>query len=197
MIQKVMRCLGVLTALTAFTAAPARCDEKVYHIVPAHSRIEFSFRSTLHKVTGEAHRFTGTFSGRTGLLNFIHDGDVIVEAASLDTFHPKRNANMYTMFDSEHFPQIRYHLSDVIGVPAVDGPPGRVTLKGALKICDHEQAIEIPATITETSDGLLLSGSLDVSLKDFDLDPPSVMMVIRVFDAVHIDFTAYLKEMQT
>lgn len=48
--QTFSRCLGAMAALTVLTAGPAWCDEAVYHIDPAQSRIEFSFRSTLHKV---------------------------------------------------------------------------------------------------------------------------------------------------
>ncbi|MCB9720277.1 MAG: YceI family protein [Candidatus Omnitrophica bacterium] len=195
--QTFSRCLGAVAALMVLAAGPAWCGETVYHIDPAQSRIEFSFRSTLHKVTGEVHRFAGTFAGRSGLMNHIREGEVIVDTESLDTFHPKRNENMLTMFDSTEFPRIRYRITEVVGVPAVDGPEGRIKLKGVLTIRDQEQPIEIPAAITQTEDGLRLNGSVDLSLKDFELKPPSVAMVIRVFDAVHIEFTALLKEQQT
>lgn len=186
--------LAVVGALTVFSAAPAWSGQSVYEIDPSRSDISFSFRSTLHKVDGEAQRFRGTFNGRPGLLNHISDGVVTVDVAELDTGHPKRDANMFEMFELPRYPQISYQLKEVAGVPAVDGPAGQVNLKGTLKIRDLELPLEMPAVIIETGEGITLSGETDLSLQDFELTPPSVMMVIRVFDTVHVKFRVILKE---
>lgn len=195
--NKSIFCLGVAVTMVMQLAGPAWSRDMNYSIDKEKSRIDFSFRSTLHKVEGQAHDFQGTFTGRPGLFTYLTKGEVDVDIRSMDTFNPKRNQSMFQMFDSDHFPRMHYQLSEVVGVPAVEGPAGRVLLRGKLTIKDYEQTVEIPAVIQKTPDGLVLSGSVDLSLNDFHLVPPSVMVIIRVFDTVKVNFKATLTEVGT
>ncbi|MBZ0165953.1 MAG: YceI family protein [Candidatus Omnitrophica bacterium] len=191
--KKVLQCIAVSVALTTLSGGAVFSQETAYVIDKDHSRMDFSFRSTLHRVEGEVHGFEGIFHGRPE-LTYLTDGEVDIKTQSLDTNHPERNEHMYHMFDSEHFPRIHYQLSEVVGLPAVDGPAGQMILKGMLTIKDLKKPVEIPANIEKTSAGLIVKGGVDLSLKDFHLKPPSVLVLIRVFDTVHVDFQILLTE---
>ncbi|MGE0267144.1 MAG: YceI family protein [Candidatus Omnitrophota bacterium] len=188
---------GIITLSGIMFLKPVMADQTTYAIDTSQSLIKFSFRSTLHEVEGKAHRFKGTFQTDSESDHFLESGDVHVETSSLDTQNEKRDEQMFLMFDSKHFPDIRYSFSTVMPQASKDSRPRSYVLKGQLTIKDQSQNIEIPVVIAETEEGIVLSGDVDLSLKALNLKPPSVLMLIRVFDTVHIHFQSLLKEISS
>lgn len=176
---------GVLLIMSKSAAA-----QDVYTIDPQESLIEFSFKSTLHGVHGTVSDFDGEFiADETKLKN----GEVHVRVASLDTDHPKRNANMYEMFDVEQFPEIQFQISEIFYPELKDQP---LVMHGALTIKDVTVPLDIPVEVEQSGDVLVLKGDAELSLKDFHLEPPSVILLIRVFDTIDVHFETKLANLR-
>lgn len=90
-----------------FTAAPVSAGD--YVIDPAHSSVSFTVRHLATKVRGQFNTFQGSFSfdpADPGKAS----GTVEIDAASIDTNHPKRDAHLRSadFFDVEKHPKLIY-----------------------------------------------------------------------------------------
>lgn len=177
-----IKLLSVFVALFLFPQM-AFAQPKTYSIDPAKSSVQFSFKSTLHAVEGSVGQYEGTFSMDPGASVLIPGGQIEFSVLSMDTQEPKRDRNMRTMLDAERFSKIEFVIDQGTLTDKEKG-----VIKGRLKIREVEQALEVPVTIIQSKEGYVIAGETTLSLKSFALKPPSVAMVIRVFDPVKIKF---------
>jgi len=166
---------------------------KTYSIDSDKSKLEYSFKSTLHPVKGVARQFSGEFVfNDTKKLDF-KSGEVIVDPALMDSENKKRDHNMYKMFEVLKFPKINYNIDQLKNIKQIENGSYKGGFKGRLTIKDVTRDIDVEVIFQEVEGGYMLEGECEVSLKTFNLKPPSVLGIIRVFDPININFEIYLK----
>jgi polyisoprenoid-binding protein YceI len=160
-----------------------------YAIDPEGSRISFKGESTLHPIKGEVRRFKGNFIFDTGPTA---SGEVVVEVESLLTENKGLDRNMHRMFRSREHPEAFCRIESlVIEKEESDGVMlGR--LKAVLKIRDVEKPFESEVKVAIAGDKVVLKGQTVVSLKAFDLRPPTILGLIKMQDDIVVDFDVIL-----
>lgn len=117
-------------------------DVRTYTIDPAHSRVGFTARHLgFSKVRGRFETFEGTLRMEPGKLDTL-GAEVTIDAASIDTNEPKRDAHLRTgdFFLVDEHPQLTFKST---GVRNVEGD--RFTLVGELSIRGVTQTVELEA----------------------------------------------------
>jgi hypothetical protein len=151
---------------------------------PAEAIIHFDATSTLHDFGGIVH--AQPFVLQVSSNHWSAEGDVL--AGLMNTASAKRDQNMHEMFKTNDYPRIHGKVEQA-AVPA----SGTTNATLSLKIRD--QLHDLPVVVSawsETDSNVTFRAEWDVSLKQFQLKPPSVLGVIRVGDVVHLsaDVTA-------
>jgi polyisoprenoid-binding protein YceI len=122
----------------------------VWHSEPADSRLEFAVKTMwgLATVTGRFERFHGRLevepdAARAGLT---------IEAASLDTGHPKRDAHLRSgdFFDVAEHPTLSFAAAAI--TPRSDGD---LTIAGELTVAGRVIGLELPVRVTRGEHGRL------------------------------------------
>lgn len=181
--------IGLIFLSTLSWTSPLFALDKEYLIDTSKSSIDFSFRSTLHPVKGSVKEFSGTLSAQGGEGVVLNKGQIVVNVASMDTEEPKRDENMRKMLRAEEFSTIKFDI-----LRSAPAEAGMIIIYGDLTIRDVQLPLEIPAKVTKVNDGFLISGETSLSLKKFSLKPPSVALLIRVFDTVKVNFSVSMTE---
>ena len=181
----------VCLALVSLTAT-VYAQTKTFSINPEESKLEYSFKSTLHPVHGVAHQFSGNFLVDDTAGLDVKSGRVVVDSKQLDSRNKKRDRNMYDMLDVLKFPKINYAINQFVEIRQTVVGSYRGVLKGALIIKDVTKDVDVNVNFQETDNGYFLEGECEISLKMFDLNPPSVLGLIKVSDPVTIHFQIQL-----
>ena len=159
-----------------------------YEIDASASELTFKVDSTLHEVHGEADIMptevafdaaTGTVSGPI---------KISIPVSELNTHHNGRDKEMRKMFDSENYPVITWRSTEISCEPLSGQPEINCDVKGYLKIRNSERSTSFPVTLTPDGDVLWAVGRWEFERKDFDLETPSVLGIIRVAQPVSIEF---------
>ena len=153
----------------------------------------FSATSTLHDFAGAGtcRPFSAPLLRDAEGKSVLAMVDVEVPVAEMSTGNDKRDREMRTMFQSDRHPAIRASARDVDtgalrGRAAAD-PEGKAPLQITLTIRGVERTIDATVNHLETEGGRVACDiAFPVSLKEFDLKPPSVLGIIRVGDRVDV-----------
>lgn len=179
-----------LILLVIFTwTPPSFAKEKEYSVDQSHSTVDFSFKSTLHPVAGEVHAFSGRIIADLDKNIVLKSGKFEFDVNSMDTHEPKRDENMRTMLHASDYSSVVFEIENAEFVQN-----GTAVIHGQLTICDVKVPLDILSKVVRVDDGLVLSGEVPLSLKRFSLKPPSVALLIRVFDTVKVNFSVSLME---
>jgi polyisoprenoid-binding protein YceI len=166
---------------------------KTFSIDSGRSKLEYSFKSTLHPVKGVAREFSGEFIFNDVESLSFRSGEVIVNPALLDSYNKKRDSNMRKMLEVHEFPKINYEIKQLEKIKQTDNGSYEGIFKGALTIKDVARDVDVDVIIQELGDDYILTGQCEISLAAFDLKPPSVLGIIKVFDPVRINFEVHFK----
>ncbi len=157
--------------------------------------IRFLGVSTLHDFTGtcRCQPFTVTVvkgaAGRQGIPGV----EIAVPVEEMNTKNGKRDKQMREMFQSDKFPHIRGIIRDLdpdkIRRETGNGPGATGSVEFTLKIRDIERTIRANVSnLRETPERVTFDAEFPVSLKEFDLKPPTVLFgAIRVGDKVTVN----------
>jgi len=148
----------------------------------AEARIEISFLGS-----STVHDFEGSGAPVRVAIETQPDGtwagEVSVPVATLDTGIEKRDANLRTMLDAPHHPEIRGLFR------AVDAEQARrsALLPFTLRIRDVERPVQAKLSNWKQEDErhARFDADFDVSLQAFGLEAPHVLFV-SVEDTVHV-----------
>lgn len=163
-------------------AVPGRADPRPAAAAFAGTcDVRFEATSTLHDFGGEAAPSRFVLIGATSADAL--DADVIVDARSLRTGVEARDARLRTMLDVERWPDIvgRFRGLDPAVIAATRRLPFTLTIRDVTR--------RMEARVTEWARGehdVTLRAELTVSLRDFGLQPPSVLGLVRVGDEVRV-----------
>ena len=155
--------------MTTSTIALDAIPTGTYNVDPAHSNVGFEVRHMgIATVRGAFRKFQGTVdaAGEAPVLRGT------VEAASIDTNDPQRDAHLTSpeFFDAENYPEIAFHSTQ--SEPAEGN---QVSLTGEITIKGITKPIELTGAVAEGGQdpwgnervGLELTGSID--RREFDL----------------------------
>ena len=125
--------LGAACAAALATGTARAADS--YSIDPSHSNMGFTIRHFFSRVPGHFTKFEGTITYDTqdAAKSSVN---VSIEAASINTEEPKRDAHLKTpdFFDAEKFPKITFVSNKVTSVsPTKLKVDGMLTIRGVSK----------------------------------------------------------------
>jgi len=118
---------------------------------------------------------------------------VTVPVSKLDCGNGTMNDHMLKALKAKEHQTIEFRLASYEMSPAGDAMQGQLT--GTLSIGGVQKTVTISAKGTEGANGTLhVIGSHDVSMKEFGLKPPSLMMgTMKVDERVKVSFDLFLK----
>jgi len=160
----------------------------VYTLRLPESVLEFKVGSTLHEVEGRVASFSvKPFSFDFEKPALQENIEVTFPVRAMLTGMQARDVLMYKMFDADHYSEIFYKASTM---QCASENPDRLScsVPGELTIRKTTLPVLLHAVIERQGSKLHARGDAKLSLKAFDLHPPSVMGILKVFDEVSIHF---------
>jgi polyisoprenoid-binding protein YceI len=173
--MKLSTILMCALALGLFSIRPADAE-----LTEGTCDVEFHVEATMHKFTGTvtADPIAVKWDGTTA------SWDVQVEVEKMTTDKEKRDKEMFHMFHSAEHPHIVGQAEGVSLTELKDGDTFPINLTIG------EETKELSATVSGVrqgeENGLEMTVSFDVSLKEYGLVPPKVLF-LKVHDIVRID----------
>lgn len=155
-----------------------------WKVVPDKSNVSFLALSTLHEFNGQAHQLFGNFEQRQDLIK----GFVDVSITGLTTDNDARDKEMYKMFDASQYAQIKFSFKNTNISEVLVQHDGLITFLGDMTIHHISHPVKISSRGWMLGDALVCEGQMPISLKDYDLRPPSILGIIRVKDVVQVQF---------
>lgn len=152
--------------------------------------LKFFGSSTLHDFEGHAR--CEAFAIEPVEAGGVYRSAVAVEVAEMSTDLGGRDARMREMFDAEHFPRILASFDrvsrDALRAAAA-GPGPALPLAFRLAIRDTERRIvpRLSAWREDRDGSLQFLASFELSLREFELEAPTVMGLIEVDDRVRVE----------
>jgi len=135
-----------------------------YVLDPARSELRFEGRSSIHPITASA-----AASGELDLSE--PSGWVEVSVGELRTGNPLYDREIRRRLEARRHPTIRGRLD---GLTAEDGD--RFAARGTVSLRGIEQEVTGSLAIREDPDGsVTITGERTFDIRDFGLDPPSVL----------------------
>lgn len=185
-----MRC-RIAFLLMALLAGPAFAES-----LQGRCDVRFLATSTLHDFSGTARSlgFAAPLSKDAAGKRILSSVEVVFPVADMKTGNGSRDAKMREMFQADRHPVIRAVARDVDADAVRErirvAPGGKTPIEATLVIRGVER--KVPATAgnwKEDGDRVSFDVEFPVSLREFDLKPPSVLGLIRVADRVVVTGT--------
>ncbi|MBL8801587.1 MAG: YceI family protein [Planctomycetes bacterium] len=151
-------------------------------LVPSLSRVGFDAKSTLHDFSGVTQKVEGELEVDLANPAAGCSGAVRVDARSLDTGMADRDAGMREQLSVEAHPQLRFTWTGVRDAQ-VDAAAQKLTAValGKLAIKGVEREVAFPVRVSvDASKRVAIEGELEVAMKDWGVEPPSQLGMIRV-----------------
>jgi polyisoprenoid-binding protein YceI len=139
---------------------------------------------------------TGDVSGTFTIeANVVTDARFEVDLTTITTNESRRDGRVQEALETSEFPTATFELTEPIelGNGAASGESVSVTAIGELAVHDVFQEVEIPMEAQLIDGTVVLVGSIDQALADYDVDAPSSPFVLGVSD----DFTLELQFLLT
>jgi len=187
---------AVFALSTATFPEPSSADGIAPATIRGTCEVAFLATSTLHDVSGSARclPFATVLTRDAAGRQVIPTVEAEVPVEGMDTRNKTRDGKMREMFLSERFPRIHASAQEVdverLRVELGKGPEGIATIDLLLRIRDVERKVRATASnLKESGDRVGFDLEFPVSLREFDLTPPSVLGIIRVGDKVSVKAT--------
>jgi polyisoprenoid-binding protein YceI len=119
--------------------------------------------------------------------------EVTIAAEKLDCRNGTMNGHMLKAIKASQYPTITFKLTGYDLEKAEQGV--KVVLRGTLSLGGVDKDITMDATATPGADNSLqVVGAYDLSMKDFGLKPPSLMLgTMKVHDKLSVNFDLLLR----
>lgn len=154
--------------------------------------------STLHDWDMKSAKIncTATFTfNNAGQIEELTNLSFSTPVNSLKSEHSGMDKNAYKALKSDKNPLITYTLTSVTVTPATAGA-STVKCSGKLTVAGATRTEEIVALCKLNADNTItVSGSRNISMKDFDMEPPTFMMgTIKTGNDIVLKFNLILKK---
>ncbi|MEI6438391.1 MAG: YceI family protein [Candidatus Omnitrophota bacterium] len=187
------RIFKIFLLVVTVLIAPRAMAADVWRLAPEKSTLTFFVRTTLHDVHGKAQTMSGSFAGGASsagaaTAGAASAGAVDLAVAGLTTDNKGRDVNMYRMFNEPKYKDIHFAFgSPDLSALAAKGE-GTILIPGTMTIHNITHPVTLTATGRLAGGTLTCEGAFDIHLKDYDLHPPTVLMMIRVADLVNVKY---------
>ena len=114
----------------------------------------------------------------------------------IDSDSRRMNSNMHDYLKKDQYPEITYRVIEAREVVLADNPGIMLTVQGVISAAGVEKEIVHDVEIRKSeSGGLVVSGSEDLLMTDFGIDPPTAVFgSIRSRDEMTITFELHLEQ---
>ncbi|MEQ6120867.1 YceI family protein [Reichenbachiella sp. MALMAid0571] len=149
------------------------------YVVSAKSNIKVTGTSTLHDWEVLSNEISGSLlfelkdKGKKNqpLKGSIASAELSLKVESLKSERGETmNGKMHRALLYDEFPQIKFSLTEAIPVNEAS-----TIAKGVLAIAGTEKSVQIGVDLDVSEDTILIQGSKNFKLSDFEIDPPSAM----------------------
>ena len=172
--------LRVLAAPPASAQAPAARSVTTYRVDPARSTITYAMSHPAHDWNGTSRAVVGTLAiGGDGVVT---GGRVAAPVTSFDSGNRNRDANMVEATEAYVHRNVTFELGRLTPLERPT-PTANATAEGALTFHGVRRAVRLPVRVDRTTDGLRVRGQFDVTLTEFEVEPPS-LLGLRVRDRI-------------
>ncbi len=111
-----------------------------------------------------------------------------LEKTTLESDRSRMARDAHEEMDADNHPRISFR-SNGNGNIERNGDEYRVTATGDLTISGITRQVSVEATCIKTGDEMVCTGTRDLKMTDYDIDPPTVMLgAIRTHDDVTVEF---------
>lgn len=178
----VLRLLGLALLALALSQSPARAQA----FKTESGRAEFTSSVPLHT-------FTGTSESLVGLIDLDEKTvDFYIDLTTLETGIGKRDKDMRTTLETDEYPFAEFFGKLVSNFDPSSSAPQPATVRGDFTIHGVTREVEITGTLQNTDGGLKVDAGWDLNLKDYDIEPPS-LLIVKVDEVQKIRIEALLK----
>ena len=130
------------------------------------------------------------------------DGSTLAEASftadltQIVSDRPRRDDNIQEALETGEFPEATFTLTEPVelGGDPTAGETVSVTAPGELTIHGVTQQVEIPLEAALVDDLVVVTGSLDIVLADYDVEAPTAPIVLGVSDTATVELQLYLAQ---
>ena len=182
--------LVVGTLILMIVSAPFSIAQ-TYNLNNTASTLKVEGTSNVHDWTVEAKDQNGKLVAElaNGQLVKISQLEFTVKAESLKSGKSGMDKNTYKALQTDKHKEITYKLNKVINIDCVSAGSCKVTTSGTLTIAGTSKPVEIIFDAKVTGDKLVLTGSKNLKMTEFKVDPPTAMFgTITTGDQVNIKF---------
>ena len=154
--------------------------------------------SNLHdwEITVEEMQGTLQLNQEDGVVKALEELSLKIPVKSLKSGKSGMDKNTYKALDSKKYATITYRLKSVANLEQTAADTYAVKTNGSLTISGVTKAVSIPLKMKVSSKGLLLSGSYELLMSSYKVDPPTALFgTIKTGDELKITFkTSFINQ---
>lgn len=188
--QKIV--MGAMVAVPALLGAAATLSTLSFQ---TGSRVWVEGTSTTRGWRCESPRITGTAQAATtslAELRSLPGAELTIPVAALDCRNGTMNGHMRRALEADQHPNIRFQATSVALTPGDGGSAARMT--GNLTIAGQTRPATVLGTVVEENGQLRVRGTHRITMTDFGVTPPSLMMgTMKVRAPVTIGYDVTLR----
>jgi polyisoprenoid-binding protein YceI len=150
-----------------------------FHLDPAESRVWFDADARLFSFRGETQQLTGRFTLHRLSPPQLANATVTIDAASLETGHPERDADMRQEFlEVERFPTIEFRVDELLmPQPVANTASWDLVLQGKLTVHGITREVKVPTTVSLANERITARGRTHLDMRDYNIRVPRLFLV--------------------
>jgi polyisoprenoid-binding protein YceI len=104
---------------------------------------------------------------------------VTIQAASLTTGHPERDADMRQDFlEVEHFPTIGFRVEEaLVPQPVANAASWDLVLQGKLTVHGTTRDVKVPTTVSVADERITARGRIYLDMRDYGIRVPRLFLI--------------------
>ncbi|MCG8373870.1 MAG: YceI family protein [Balneolales bacterium] len=132
------------------------------------------------------HNFEGNSESLVGLINVEESiVDFYLDLETLKTGNGKRDKDMRLTLDTETYPFAEFYGTLTSDFDMESATEQEAVVSGSFSIHGISKDVEISGTLLPTNEGVLLKANWILSMDDYDIDPPK-LLIMKVDDEQEI-----------
>ncbi|GEM_PF-2694349 len=140
------------------------------------SEVGFDGTSTLHDFVGRSRSLIGELHVDPARLSSTAGGQLLVAGMTLDTDSEGRDEEMHETLEVNRYPNIVLTVDSLSG--SLENWQGQLSARVTFDIHGIKRSHTVPVTLSPMGrHGFQVSGELEFSIEDHDLDPPGFLFV--------------------
>lgn len=176
---------GLLISFTSLAFPPATGRTKLL-IDKTRSTATYTMKHPMHTWDGVSRDVNGAMLYNADTKQ-IESVAIVIKVASFDTKNANRDSHAIEVLEGIKYPTVTFTAQDIR--PNTDGTlvvTGKLTFHGVSK------PLTVQVTRQETTDGFRVEGTFPISLTEYQIEKPTLMMV-PVEDVLALKFSLVFK----